>query len=366
MTYNLKAILKRMEEFKDLEMSLHGGEALVMPRKDVVKLLAKMHELKGRSAIQTNGTLIDEEYIKIFKKYNTSVGFSFDGPDELSDFRPGSKHIEKTIERLVNEKLGVSIIMVLSKANAGTDARLNKLKEYLLKVSKIGIMGRVNPCAGAPDYELESKRMEKAYLELAKLCMENNLKWSPFIDLMHGLQNKPRVCTLMSCDPFHTNSATVILYDGSVTNCMRTNKEEILLQHPAVHATRSEILTETPQEFGGCKDCKYWTACYGGCPSIAIDNDWRNKTYLCHLWKALFQYFENALNFFEYPNILSKPPEGRCGPNDKSSGRQSGWKHLDHVDQSRIDQSRPVEHEDDHGDSHGDSPHGDWDNHADN
>lgn len=354
MTYNLKAILDRMEEFKNLEMSLHGGEALVLPKKDVVKILAKMYKLKGKSAIQTNGTLINDEYIKIFKKYKTSVGISYDGPGELSEFRPGSKDMDKMIERLVNEKLGVSIIIVLSKANAGTDARLNKLKEYLLKVSKMGILGRVNPCAGAPDYELDVKKMKEAYLNLARFCLENNLKWSPFIDLIHGLQNKPRVCTLMGCDPFHTASATVVLDDGSITNCMRTNKEEILLQHPVIYDTRTQILSETPQEFGGCKDCKYWTACYGGCPSIAINNDWRNKTSLCSVWASLFQYFESALNFFEYPNILNRSQKSECFSRQK--GNQPGIQHLDHMDQAR-----PREHED----GHGDSPHGDWEDHTD-
>ncbi len=357
MTYNLKVILKKMEEFKDLEMSLHGGEALKKKKKDVVKILAKMHQLKGRSGIQTNGTLIDEEYIKIFKKYKTSVGISYDGPGILSEFRPGSADVEKTIEKLINEKLGVSLIMVLSKANAGTDERLKIFKEYLLKISKMGIHGRINPCSGAPNYELDEKRREKAYLDLARFCLENNLKWSPFVDLAHGLQGKPRVCTLMGCDPFHTTSATVLLDDGSVTNCMRTNKEEILLQHPVIHETRLQILLETPQEFGGCKDCKYWTACYGGCASITIDNDWRNRTYLCSLWKSLFQYFEAVLNFVEYPDVLSQSKKETCSFNNSPSGFQTGWKHLDHMDQSRA--------AGEHANNHGDSPHGDWDNHAD-
>lgn len=362
MAYNLKTILERMEEFKDLEISLHGGEALAMPKKDVVKILAKMCELKGRSAIQTNGTLINDEYIKIFKKYKTSVGISYDGPGTLSEFRPGSVNVDKIIERLIKEKLGVSLIMVLSKANAGTDAKLKTFKEYLLKLSKMGIQGRVNPCVGAPDYELDEKRLKGAYLDLARLCLENNLKWSPFIDLMHGLKSKPRVCILMGCDPFHTASATVILDDGSVTNCMRTNKEEILLRHPVLYDTRTQILSETPREFGGCKDCKYWTACYGGCPSISINDDWRNKTYLCYLWNALFQYFEKPLNFFEHPDTMSQQRGNNCEPGNKPLTEGSGWRHLDHMDQSRANTGG---HEDGHGDSHGDTPHGDWQNHAD-
>jgi len=193
----------------------------------------------------------------------------------------------------------------------------------------------LNPCMGAPEYELDEKRLIEVYLDLARFCLERNLRWSPFEDIVHALQGKPRVCTFSGCDPFSTPSATVILGDGSVTNCMRTNQEYILLRHPVKMNIRSEILSEIPQEFGGCQGCKYWTACYGGCPSGAINNDWRNRTYLCPLWKALFQFFENVLKFVEYYPIL---PQQSCDQREDLAG---------------------------HGDSHGDSPHGDWSNHQD-
>jgi uncharacterized protein len=338
LAYNLDVVLKRMEEFKDLEMVLHGGEPLVMPKKDVEKILAKMYELTGKSGIQTNGTLIDNEHIEMFKKYKTDVGISFDGPGILSEFRdPRAYHLDRTIEQLVKEGINTSVIIVISKANAGTNHRLSKLKNYLLELGRLNVKGRINPCMGAPEYELDEKRLIEVYLDLARFCMERNLVWSPFDDIIHGLQGKPRVCTFSGCDPFSTPAATVILGDGSITNCMRRNEEYILLRHPANYNIRNEILLEIPQEFGGCQGCKYWNACYGGCPAGGIKGDWRNRTYLCSLWKALFQYFENVLRFVEYPSVLPSC-EGVCSE-----------KHLDHYDTSGSE----------HGDSHGDIPHGD-------
>lgn len=351
MNYNLEAILKRMEEFKDLEMTLHGGEPLAMPKKDVDRILGKMVELTGKSYIQTNGTLIDDEYVEIFKRYKTGVGISWDGPGELSEFRTGSARVGKIIEKLVKEGITVSMILVISKANAGTDERLKKLKDYLLELEKMKISGRINPCAGTPDYELDEKRIREVYLDLAQFCIQKNLKWSPFIDIVYGLQDKDRVCTFMGCDYFHTLSATVILGDGSITNCMRTNQEYVLLRHPIKYDTRSEILSEIPQEFGGCQGCKYWTACYGGCPTSAINDDWRNRTYLCSLWKALFQYFENVLRFVEYPAIL---------PQTEAASVSQGVESLNHQDGSHGDYPHGDGHGDSpHGDGHGDSPHGD-------
>jgi uncharacterized protein len=363
LNYNLKAILKKMEEFKDppTEMALHGGEPLAMPKKDVEKLLAKMKEISGKSSIQTNGTLIDEDYIRIFKKYDTHVGISYDGPGELSRFRPGSVNLDKTIRKLVGKKIGASLIMVISKANAGTPELLGKLKNYLLELKKLNVCGRLNPCGAAPDCELGEKDMIAAYLDLAKFCLSNGLNWSPFNDISNALQGKPRVCVFMGCDSFSTSSATVLLGDGSITNCMRTNEKRILLRHPVQHNTRNQVLSEISQEFGGCRDCKYLTACHGGCPSMAIDGDWRNRTYLCNVWKELFKFYENALIHLNVPLCL-----GECALRDGASGPQ--WRHGDspHGDS----------HSDSHGDSgrgnapHGDSdskniPHGDWENHAD-
>lgn len=317
LNYNLKVVLDKIDEFKKTGtgITLHGGEPLVLPKKDIEKILKKIFKINGRSGIQTNGTLIDDEHIKMFKKYKTNVGVSYDGPGELSDFRPGTAHVDKVIEKLVKQGIPTSTIMVISKANAGTDKKLKKLKDYVLGLDKIKVCGRLNPCSGSPTHELSEKRLIKVYLDLAQFCLENNIKRSPFVDLIHGLQGKTRVCTFMGCDFFHTASALVITGDGTVTNCMRTNKESLLLtRHPAQRNTRLEILRETLQKFGGCKGCKYWTACYGGCPSGAIDNDWRNRTYLCSVWKALFQYFENVLRFTEYPSVLSKANRKSCGP----------------------------------------------------
>jgi len=351
MNYNLGAILKKMEEFKNMDMSLHGGEPLTLPKKNVEAILAKMYELKGKSSIQTNATLIDNDYIRMFKKYKTSVGISWDGPGELSEYRPGSSRVGLIIERLVKEGVSTSIIIVVSKANAGTKERLDKLKKYLIRLNQLKINGRLNPCYGASVYELSIEKLKKAYLDLADFCLKNNLRWSPFTDIINGLQGKDRVCTFMGCDPFCTPSAVVILYDGSITSCMRTNKQGILLRHPAHYKTRNEILENIPQEFGGCQNCRYWTACRGGCPSGAINDDWRNRTYLCPVWETLFEFFEKILKSCATPLVI-------CQKSREAAGIKPGREHGDHYDSKHGDAG--------HNDGgHGDTPHGDWGNHGD-
>lgn len=296
-SYNLNAIFKKMKEYKALNMALHGGEPLALPKKDVERILAKMFEIKGRSSIQTNGTLIDDDFIRMFKKYKTNVGISYDGPGILSEFRPGTASLNEKIEKLREEGIQGGLIIVVSKANAGNNYRLKKLKEYLLELHKLNTHGRLHPCANAPGCELEEKRLIDVFLNLAKFCVKNRLRWSPFADIVWGLQGKSRVCTFMGCDIFSTPAATVILGDGSETNCLRASdqNQKILLRHPIKYNTRDEILKQVSQKYGGCKDCRYFSACHGGCPSSTINDDWRNRTYFCSLWKTLFRYFEQIL-----------------------------------------------------------------------
>lgn len=384
--YNLEKILKRMAEVKDSypDMCLHGGEPLMMAKKDVRKILLKMKKLTGCSSIQTNGSLIDDDFIKIFKECSTSVGISYDGPGELSKYRLykfKNAGIDQKIEKMVKNGVNLSMIIVVSKSNAGTDRLLKKLKDYILKLDKMKISGRLNPCGCVPECELSEKRLKKVYLDLADFCLHHNLKWSPFTDIINGLQGKPRVCTFMGCDIFSTPSAAELLSDGTLTSCMRTNQEYILLRHPVKYDTRNEILCQTPQEFGGCQGCQYWSACYGGCPSMAINNDWRNKTYLCSIWKTLFQFYEKVLTYCDIPPAICRAEKK---PEEKTTEQKPGWKHADsdhvdriehqdHLDYSHDDapleppqpQSKEELEETKPGWKHADSDHGDWRDHAD-
>ena len=382
--YNLEIMLKRMEELKNgySTMCLHGGEPLMLPKQDVRAILLKIKELTGKSGIQTNGTLIDDDFIKIFKECSTSVGLSCDGPGELSEYRfykYKNIDLDKKIEKMIKEKINIGLMIVISKANAGTPQRLKKLKDWILKLDKKGISGRLNPCGYSPGYELEEKELIKVYLDLAKFCFFHNLKWSPFTDIINGLQGKSRVCTFSGCDPFCTPSATELLGDGSLTNCMRVNQDYILLRHPIKYNTRNEILSQTSQEFGGCQDCQYWHACYGGCPTMTINGDWRNRTYLCPTWKALFKFYEKALTYCGI-SLVKKSTEQKSSyqcENLKCQDSEHGDSHGDseHGDWTDNDSEyQGSEHEDsygdsehgdshgdsEHGDSHGDSEHGDW------
>ncbi len=312
MNYDIKALLKTIRENKDSQptMSLHGGESLMLPNKDIEIILKEIYKHKKKAEIQTNGTLIDDEKIKLFKKYNVSVGISWDGPGELCAFRPGTEKVGETIDKLIKEGVEVGMIIVISEANAGTKKKLNLLKDFLLEIHKKGISPRINPCYSSfKGLELNTKKAKEVYLELADFCIKNDMFFPPFTDIVDRLKRNIAVCFFMGCDIFSTESAVSVMNDGSTTNCMRTNQKYILLRDKRELDVRDQILRNTPQEEGGCRECKYFEFCRGGCPTATIDDDWRNRTRWCEVFYALFEYFEKMMEFTKNPRLYKYQKE---------------------------------------------------------
>ncbi|GAH10761.1 unnamed protein product, partial [marine sediment metagenome] len=169
------------------------------------------YELSKKSGIQTNGYNISNDLLKIFVKYNTSVGFSIDGPWPLNELRgSGSKanrkkqtrRILKNLERVINTEvptkdpnkkryLRASVICVLHKKNAVGD-RLETLKHWVKEISDKGLQGRLNPCCcGNPEIDLTPEEAVTAYLELYDFMSEEGIPyWSPFKDIINNFKGE--------------------------------------------------------------------------------------------------------------------------------------------------------------------------------
>lgn len=329
--FDLDAILKAMEEeWNDRkrrlggqnpkgEPYLHGGEALTAGHDTIERIMKKAYELAGRTNIQTYGYLIDKKYIEIFKKYNASVGISIDGPWPLNKARvvPGystkeiTEIVHKNIMWLKSEGIPVSIITVLTKANATPD-KLPKLKEWLLWLRDIGVnSGRLN--LGHMDLkrygkalELSPDEAEHAWRELSRFVQveEDGLFWEPFRDSIESLLGiRQGTCIFGPCTYYRADAEPVILSDGTTANCLKTAKtghmyprlEQDRMDFRGAGGIRYEVLQKIPMEMGGCGGCRYWRNCLGGCPSEGIGGDWRNKTRFCSAYYGLFEEAEKVL-----------------------------------------------------------------------
>jgi uncharacterized protein len=112
-----------------LELVWHGGEPLTIGATAMRTLLAPFEELRRADrimhVIQTNATLITDEWCDLFDAYEVSVGLSIDGPSEMTgnrvDWRgePAFDRIVAGISKLRQRDIRFTVIAVVDQANAG-------------------------------------------------------------------------------------------------------------------------------------------------------------------------------------------------------------------------------------------------------
>lgn len=374
--YDLDKVLQAIEEahkqFKT-DICFHGGEILMLPNADLERLFKKGFELASRTSIQTNGLLIDDDVIKLFKKYKTSVGLSIDGPGELNKGRwreQNEKRTEKVIKniyRMRYEKISVGLICVISKYNC-LPAQRQKFKDFILEMKKIGCpSGRMNPVVGGGDYVASIEELKDFYFDMCDFTLSDPLlQWQPFRDIIDNLMGfRQSTCIYHQCDYFWTNSAHVILGDGTIRNCMKTVLGHNVLQGNEPSKVRYEALFNTPRQYGGCKGCRYWSVCSGLCPSEGIDGDWRNKSSYCEVFYALYEKIEKKIRGM-FP-IMKLATDYKPEKPEDAVKNGDFCKKIERLDFSTWRYTCPSgkpQKQEGKGE-HGDSPHGDYSRHGD-
>jgi uncharacterized protein len=323
--YDRKAVLASIDKLKD-PYSLFGGEPLILRLEHVEELLSIAHTRWGYSGIQTNGSLITDAHIELFRKYKTQVGISLDGPDELNDSRWAGtveatrKQTAKThaaIRKLVDAGMPPSLIVTLHAGNCARD-KFPRFVQWIRDLDAMGI-SYINPHvmemdASAHLLYLEQDELADRLIDLWNLQNELvNVKFSKFQEVLTLLQGDDSfaTCHWHACDPLNTQAVTSIDHDGAPSVCKRTFKggqrwlpaegtgygADFAGHQGTRHHTRQLALYVTPQQYGGCKDCTFWMVCMGQCPGEGEHADWRMRSSYCHVWKRLFAEGERRLRF---------------------------------------------------------------------
>jgi uncharacterized protein len=293
--------------------TLFGGEPLLLPLADLEELFRWGLQTYGRSAIQTNGTLLNDEHIRLFKQYNVDVGISIDGPGELNDLRwhvnlektrRSTERVQANIERLCREYRRPGLIVTLHRQNA-TATALPRLHAWVRQIDALGIRSMRLHLLEAENeyirqnYSLSDEENMHALLSFADLQSElTSLRFDVLDEMVQSLrgQDYDTSCVWRACDPYTTEAVHGVEGNGQSSNCGRTNKDGVdFVKAKRAGYERYLALYQTPQEDGGCKDCRFFMMCKGQCPGTALHGDWRNRSELCGVWKQLFTHQEQQL-----------------------------------------------------------------------
>lgn len=268
-----------------------------------------------RNTIQTNGTLIDEEWADFFRNNDWGVGVSIDGPEHLYNLNridTGGQgtfnRIQKAINILKEKGLKVGAIAVINRLNLGYP------KEIFDFIYGQKLSFYANPCSAKPtdsdvvkNLSISPTEYSEFLLKLFDLWLEKDdprFRIKPLEDIVKSIfGGRPPLCKFRGeCQRYIT-----IDYNGDVYPCDEFLEEKYLLGNLVDQDTRILFTSKRFTDYYSgrkaveslCKDCKWYNTCKGGCM-----REWNGKKSLekpneeefCLARKILFEGIKNKLS----------------------------------------------------------------------
>ena len=130
-------LLNRIEEYcdrrpgREMYISFHGGEPMLIGARQFDRLASMaVEKLKQRVSLgmQTNGTLVDDEWIEVLKRHDLRVGVSLDGPPEIHDLsrfdhagRGSYSQVVQGLRKLQENRVFSSVLTVINPGQSGLE-----------------------------------------------------------------------------------------------------------------------------------------------------------------------------------------------------------------------------------------------------
>ncbi|PTX64954.1 uncharacterized protein C8P63_101176 [Melghirimyces profundicolus] len=295
-----------------------GGEPLLAGLdffEKVVQYQAKYaspHTMINNS-LQTNGTLIDDEWARFFKKYNFLVGVSLDGPKEINDARrttgsgAGSfDRVMRGIHYLRKYDVDFNILTVIHENNVNQAKRLMDFyqQERFAFVQFIPGM----------DFLAQETDKKGAYLITPEeygnfLCEAFDVWYNDgdpitsvrFFDNMLNVyvHREAELCihrktcpkTLILEQNGDAYPCDFFIHDQYKLGNVGTDPLEDILNNPVY----KEFLRLKPTLPDPCRNCRYLDLCHGGCPrnrtwSFGEDETQVDVDYFCQSYQQIYAY----------------------------------------------------------------------------
>lgn len=300
----------------------HGGEPMLWEIDNYREIWAYMQKELGEyeihNSMQTNLSLVDDEWIDLFLQYDVRVGFSLDGTLAIHDQQRVDIHGGPTFERIITnyrlcKKRGMRIGCIV----VGSKKHIGHIPELYHFMREEGVGFKFNPlfCSGEAqnnldEYGITPDEYAQMAIELFDLWFydkKGKITESNFVEIASNIATgKPTGCMFSkNCQ----DNFLAIAPTGDVMPCGRFCDNDLLkYSYGNLHKeTLSEILSRIKQsetykraEYitqSGCAKCKWYNICHGGCihDGFLASGDFRHKTFLCSAYKKIFAHIEKRL-----------------------------------------------------------------------
>lgn len=325
----------------------HGGESLMRPLSFYKKVVELQRKYAGGriidNTIQTNGTLLNDEWCRFFRDNNWLVGVSVDGPQEFHDeYRrnkigaPSFHKVMQGINLLKKHSVEWNALAVVNDFNADYPLDFyHFFKEIECRYIQFSpIVERIIP---RKDGRYLASPMDDKNVPLADFSVSPQ-QWGNFLctlfdewvkndvgqyfiqifdaTLANWVGEQPGVCSMArTC-----GHAGVMEYNGDVYSCDHFVFPEYKLGNIRTHTLVEMMFSDRQQQFGNdkyaklphqCLRCKYLFACNGECPKnrFATTADGEpGLNYLCAGYRQFFEHVAPYMDFMANELKNQRPP----------------------------------------------------------
>jgi uncharacterized protein len=299
-----------------IRFSWHGGEPTLLGLDYFQKIVAlqRKHKPPDRlitNGIQTNGTLLDEEWCRFLAKEGFSVGLSLDGPREMHDRYRVSKTQEPTHDRamrgyglLRQHGIPLDILCVVHDGNVHYPIEVYRFFKEL-GAKYIGFLPLVEVQAdrtGVTDRTPASEAFgdflciifdEWLYRDIGRVKVQMfEEAAATALGLDHSLCIFRETCgdiPVVECNGDFFSCDHFVDAEHHLGNILKTPMVE-MIESPAQMAFGKAKLDRLP---GLCKTCEVLAMCNGGCPKDRFlqtqDGD-SGLNYMCAGYKRFFTH----------------------------------------------------------------------------
>lgn len=325
----------------------HGGEPLMRPLSFYQKALELQRRYAGGrmidNCLQTNGTLLTDEWCEFFHKNNWLIGISIDGPQEFHDEyrrarggQPSFHKVMRGIELLKKHGVEWNAMGVVNDFNA--DYPLDVYHFY----KEIGcqyiqftpIVERLLPhrdgrhlasitdgqAGELAEFTVSPEQFAHFVCTIFDEWVRNDVG-EVFVQLFDStlarwMGQAPGVCSMAET----CGHAAVIEHNGDVYSCDHFVFPEYLLGNILRDSITAMMYSPRQHAFGAakrdslprqCRQCEWQFACNGGCPKdrfVNTTDDEPGLNYLCSAYRAIFSHMAPYMDFMKEELLHQRPP----------------------------------------------------------
>lgn len=326
----------------------HGGETFMRP----ISFYKKAIELQKKYAngrtidncIQTNGTLLTDEWCKFLKENNFLVGISIDGPQEFHDEyrrnrqgQPSFQKVMKGINLLKKHGVEWNAMAVVNDFNADypldfyhffkeLDCRYIQFTPIVERLSKrtdgLTLSSAIQNTDGTElaEFSITPKQWGNFLCTIFDEWVREDVG-KFFIQLFDStlanwIGEQPGVCTLAKT----CGHAGVMEFNGDVYSCDHFVFPEYRLGNIYQKTLVEMMYSPEQQRFGQhkqdslprqCRECEFLFACNGECPKNRFMHTAEGEAGLNYLCKGYHQFFKHAapyMDFMKKELMAQRPP----------------------------------------------------------